>query len=208
MSTNVRVGRQRAARANASAAEFETLGRRWLLSAGALDPTFGKGGVVVEPTIDRPDGLVVEANGNILVSTSSQLLCYNADGTPDTSFGKDGAISPDFNIAGVAVQSNGQIVLGGSAGGGWAVARYNADGTPDTTFGTNGQTITHVNGSTGESAAGVGIAGDGDILIGGTQANPEFVGPTGTMNFFGAASAPTATKRRLAALPARAHRAG
>lgn len=158
---------------------LESLEKRCFLSAGSLDPTFGNGGVVLETAHITPNDMVLQADGKILISDNTQVMRFNADGSPDTSFGTDGAVTPGFWVAGVAVQSDGKIVVGGdervvsgsSETSDWAVARYNANGTPDTTFGSStGQVITQPGGIAADaSAVGVVVEPDDNIIVGGEQ---------------------------------------
>ena len=96
---------------------------------GALDPTFGSGGVVttdISGGDDFAEDLTVDAAGRIIVvgrATSSTILDmalarYTADGTLDTTFATNGIITADFHGRGefgedVAVDSQGRIVAAG-----------------------------------------------------------------------------------------------
>ncbi|HSI36612.1 MAG TPA: hypothetical protein VK986_23705, partial [Tepidisphaeraceae bacterium] len=136
----------------------EGLEPRALLAAGALDPTFGQGGLVTTDLIGRAntDGRAVVAleGGKFLVggqasagdgvSTFADALVarYNADGTLDASFGDGGRVGFDLNSAGAAVTDmialpGGKFLMAGGANGTF-VARFNADGTPDASFGDGG----------------------------------------------------------------------
>jgi uncharacterized delta-60 repeat protein len=78
---------------------------------------------------------------------------YNADGTPDASFGIGGRVTTDFGFndssaMGVAIQTDGRIVVAGdtqlpgpSLSYGVALARYTTDGQLDPTFGTAGKVV-------------------------------------------------------------------
>jgi uncharacterized delta-60 repeat protein len=76
------------------------------------------------------------------------LIRYNADGTPDTTFGAGGKVVfglehlHDEELNEVAIQADGKIVAVGdsnsSNNSGFLVLRFNTDGTRDTGFGTNG----------------------------------------------------------------------
>jgi uncharacterized delta-60 repeat protein len=86
------------------------------------------------------------------------------------TFDDDGRVITDFDASAVAVdlaiQRDGRIVVTGSIGAGFAVARYNSDGSPDTSFGSDGNVITTI--GTGYSEAnGVAIQSDGKIVIAG-----------------------------------------
>src|SRR5688572_21592539 len=115
-------------------ASVEPLEGRRLLAAGDLDPTFGRGGVVLpDPTTHRggaaavalqPDGKIVsggtfepERQGPVHFA----LLRYNADGSTDRSFGADGYVTANpagadrSFISDVAVQADGRILAAGWA---------------------------------------------------------------------------------------------
>src|SRR6185503_9515143 len=81
------------------------------------------------------------------------MVRYNADGSPDLSFGSGGKVLTDFfgesdQAIAVALLANGKILLGGSAEDpvigqrDFALARYNADGSIDPSFGSGGKVTT------------------------------------------------------------------
>src|SRR4051794_10459837 len=120
--------------------------------------------------------VVLQADGKIVVNSYagnssayySVLVRYNADGSLDSTFGADGVVtSPsDFTSfaalqAGVALQADGKIVVGGD---GFAVARYNNDGSFDTSFGTGGSVPASQVGTS--LSYGVVIEPDGKIVAG------------------------------------------
>lgn len=124
------------------------------------------------------DGKVVIAgklNGNFLIAR------YNTNGTFDTSFDGDGRQSVDFGTSsdsgyGLAVQSDGKLVVAGVKGTGssgqFALARLNTNGSLDSTFGSSGTVTTSFTG--GNAAAyDVRVLADGRIVaVGG--ANSDF----------------------------------
>jgi uncharacterized delta-60 repeat protein len=104
------------------------------LANGKLDPTFGQGGTV---TVPRPPGAVfvlagvaVDSHGRIVLAglsrplptnstpdpvlSSAAVLRYNADGTPDTSFGTNGIVTSDFGLS--APKAGGGTYPGASVG--------------------------------------------------------------------------------------------
>jgi uncharacterized delta-60 repeat protein len=111
---------------------LEALEDRCLLSAGALDTTFGNGAGYVTTSISsgndiarvaliQPDGKIV-ATGEANPSTgrSFAVARYNRDGSLDTSFGTSGTAQASFastypadDYAGAALQSDGKIVMAG-----------------------------------------------------------------------------------------------
>jgi uncharacterized delta-60 repeat protein len=146
---------------------------------GTLDTTFGNNGKLLTNVVGFPDSIAVEADGNILVSganTSSPatLVCYNANGTLDTTFGNGGELTnlPFYGQASMLIQPDGKIVLAGItdlAGGitSLMVARFNADGTADSSFGSGGEVITHVgSGNYNYSNGSLALQTNGDIIVG------------------------------------------
>jgi uncharacterized delta-60 repeat protein len=128
---------------------------------GSLDTTFGSNGIVNSDLPAEPEfhvvGVTVQADGKIVVGGASGdrfvLVRYLSSGSLDTGFGTDGVVatawlsqytSGDECSAlanAMAVDSTGDIVVGGSACGSLAVARYNPDGSLDPSFGVGGQMI-------------------------------------------------------------------
>jgi uncharacterized delta-60 repeat protein len=152
------------------------------MAAGFLDPSFGGDGRVVSGA-GTGNAVVVQADGKVVTAGALQAMTgtgfdflvtrYNADGTPDTTFGRGGFVRTDLAGAGhsdiaraVALQPDGKIVVAGSSGRDLAVARYNADGGLDTTFDGDGVATT----AFGFSAAALDVLvqGDGKILAAGS----------------------------------------
>jgi uncharacterized delta-60 repeat protein len=105
----------------------------------------------------------------LLFSTHNQAGA--AGGMLDVTFGNGGKVVTDFShgsdvARGVAVQSNGKIVVGGSSNIDFALARYNTDGSLDATFGTNGRVITDFFGDI-DAGGSVALQADGKILMAG-----------------------------------------
>jgi uncharacterized delta-60 repeat protein len=153
-------------------------GRNFMLAGynpnGALDGTFGTGGIVITPVApgdarDQVDtnGMTIDSAGRIVVAGNANmgtgaggvnfaLARYHFDGSLDGSFDGDGlvttAMAPGDNIdvvSGIAIDENGKIVAGGVADSGGfifdlALVRYNPDGSLDTSFGTGGKVTTNV----------------------------------------------------------------
>src|SRR5262249_26550805 len=169
---------------------FEVLENRDTPGAGALDPTFGAGGIVTAPLPGTPSGIVQQADGKLLViadvgqiDQDFGLVRYNVDGSIDTTFGAGGVLVADFNhhsdfSTDVVVQPDGKILVSGfsydARGNNFAIARYNADGTTDTTFGTNGKVETEFDQTTDGIVSRLNaylsrivLEGDGKIVVGG-----------------------------------------
>jgi uncharacterized delta-60 repeat protein len=155
---------------------------------GTLDSTFGGDGIVTTSfggslSIDSARAVTIQADGKIVVGGGAAsngtvgLARYNTNGTLDTTFSDDGILTMEFGTslsggdaaADVAVQTDGKIVIVGSNGADFAVARLNADGTLDATFGPPpGGLATRDFGSNAEGATAIVIQSDGRILVAGT----------------------------------------
>jgi uncharacterized delta-60 repeat protein len=163
-------------------------------SSGAPVSTFGSGGVVTTPVgsldadaaalaVQPLDGKIVAAGlaGNAVSQIwDVALLRYNADGSPDTTFGGgDGIVTTDIasssNYANaVALQTDGKIVVAGNAFANSfagtsdiAVLRYNTDGSLDTAgFGSpNGYVTTNVGAF--DNGFAVAVQSDNKIVVAG-----------------------------------------
>ncbi|HLY36477.1 MAG TPA: hypothetical protein VKU61_00475 [Candidatus Binatia bacterium] len=133
------------------------------LSSGALDPSFGSGGVsslLPDPGFSGfTGGPARQTDGHLIVSgialPSSPpffyrtiVARYDAGGSPDSTFGTGGVATLDsasgsFVLGGPVLQDDGKILLGGYVGPGLGeesaiVARLDASGSLDSTFGSGG----------------------------------------------------------------------
>ena len=165
-----------------------------LTAEGAIDPTFGKSGLVstafgsgediARSLVIRPDGKIILAGytdkggGNY----DFAVALYNSNGSLDTTFGNRGKVTTsigDPTLAGdyaykVGLQSDGKIIVSGSSHVGgdpysyydFAVVRYNSNGALDTSFGTNGKVTTPI-GTAGDFGVCQYIQPDDKILVGG-----------------------------------------
>jgi uncharacterized delta-60 repeat protein len=126
---------------------------------GVIDTAFGSGGVV-KRTFGTKSGwvsaLVIDQQGRILVAGSAQqqvktasteiaaVARYNADGTPDLSFGSAGYLAlPDQKYVGfakgIAVDSQGRILVAATSGWVMRIIRLTPTGAFDKTFNGTGQ---------------------------------------------------------------------
>jgi uncharacterized delta-60 repeat protein len=158
---------------------------------GTADATFGTGGAVATHVGASDTGGVValDGAGRILVAgwdgVANQLhgyylLRYAANGALDTTFGSGGvatlvnpagwSVVAGTMVAGVAVQANGQIVVGGNLADGQGeehemAVRVNPGGTLDTSYGSGGWASTVV-GFTGEALV-MALQPDGSLVLAG-----------------------------------------
>jgi uncharacterized delta-60 repeat protein len=177
------------------------------LPNGSLDPTFGAGGIVVEP-FPGGDGwlnsLTLDTSGRIVAAgavgvneppdpTSDFAVArFQPNGNLDPTFGTGGRVVTSFGVPGedvasayaVAIQPDGRIVVTGNldrrpAGTSWfATARYLTDGSLDPAFGGTGTVTTDAGGLGG--ATDVALQPNGDIVLGGFTSEP---GPTTDRRF-------------------------
>ncbi len=167
---------------------------------GALDSGFGTGGLVITPIFysdAEARAVAIQPNGKVVVAGRAYLnlqppagCCfalarYNADGSPDTSFGSGGSVTINMGDTtseayALGLQSDGRIVVAGSAFNAtsgrrdFAVARLNVDGTLDTDFGTGGRVLTEIDGSR-DGATSMIIQPDGKIVALGSDLYSHFV---------------------------------
>jgi uncharacterized delta-60 repeat protein len=104
------------------------------LPNGALDTSFGTGGVVLGPGAAAWT-IAVLSDGKILAGGTGGLYRFTASGAVDLTFGSAGTGRADDLITPLAmvVQPDGRIAAAGS-GILLEVGRWNADGTVDTSF--------------------------------------------------------------------------
>lgn len=153
-----------------------------------LDTSFGPnndGEVLVDFSgdLDILNDVALQSDGKIVAvgftfdagQHDFMLVRLNADGSLDTTFGGDGVVTTDFghddSASGVAIQSDGKILVAGSRNdasdvAGFTVVRYNADGSMDTSFGTDGAVVVDFGGLPA-NARKLAIQGDGKIIVAG-----------------------------------------
>lgn len=162
---------------------------------GSLDETFGTGGRVLT-NIDFgtgsnwATGVAVQSDGKIIVAANAYnypsgtgndfyVLRYNTDGTLDYDFGSGGVARVSFTNSydsespnAVAIQSDGKIVVAGSAptkaGGaffGFAITRLNINGSIDTSFGSNGKILFNFSSRDDAFAQNIAIQSNGYIVV-------------------------------------------
>ena len=155
---------------------------------GSLDSTFdgdGKLTTAIGAGWDQANAIALQTDGKILVAGSSNnginddfaLIRYNANGSLDTTFDDDGKVITPIGVGtdyayGIVVQSDGKIIVAGSAKIGSetdiALARYNSNGSLDSSFGNGGIVITAL-GPNGEPTKALALQQDGKIVVGGSH---------------------------------------
>jgi uncharacterized delta-60 repeat protein len=159
--------------------------------AGALDQTFGAGGLITSnPSLGTASALVIQPDGKLVVAGRDRICCgmdvarYLTNGQLDPSFGSAGIAS--FKVPNrwytetkaLLLQPDGKLVVGGAAGnpsGGFdnvdfVLLRLNDDGTLDTGFGNAGFVTTDFFGGEDEVHA-LALQPNGSIVAGGVATN-------------------------------------
>lgn len=152
---------------------------------GTLDTTFSKDGKEVYFEQDGDDhygsSVAIQSDGKIVVTDASsegsgRVIRYNTNGILDTSFSSDAKQTNHFFGDFLALQTNGKIVVAGTAGSypnyNFTLTRYNTDGTRDTAFGANGIQTT-VFGSGNSIVTSVVIQNDGKIVVAGNTSGDK-----------------------------------
>lgn len=169
---------------------------------GTLDTNFGDNGVVVQQLSpsdqyfeDFAYDVVLDANGNILISGSSfddyetdalrrpYVARFTANGTLDTDFGVDGIatipiVESSNSFDCLVVQPDGKILAAGyySPQFLWwvmVVARFNEDGTIDTSFGDEGVVQQNI-GSVDDEVFNMALSPEGNIVLAGFSATVDY----------------------------------
>lgn len=149
-------------------------------ASGVLDPSFGRGGIVLTPfggNLDaavaglglQPDGKIVAGGG---VGDRITLARYRPDGSLDRAFGSRGiattTLADNARVGAITLQPDGRIVVAGGTGTGeegFLVARYTPGGVLDRSFGTNGFVRTPIDGVA--FAHAIARQHDGKIVVAG-----------------------------------------
>jgi uncharacterized delta-60 repeat protein len=168
-------------------AEFSGVGRFVLVrynADGSLDTTFSGDGWIsadIAPGYDALLALALQGDGKLvasgLVESAAEMRMtvarFTSNGTLDTTFSGDGKRA--FNTAagyeeaaGVAVQDDGKIVMGGESNGRLVLVRLSSTGVPDPAFSGDGIQITN-RGRGPEWIGDLRLQDDGKIVIGGVQ---------------------------------------
>jgi len=133
------------------------------LSNGALDSSFGSGGIstgAVGSSASPFSAIALEGNGDIVAagtaygaygsanSPAAFVLRFLPSGTLDSGFGAGGVVQLDIAPVSLglstAIEADGKIVIAGGTSSSYTaprtpfLARLDVDGSPDTTFGING----------------------------------------------------------------------
>ncbi|MEQ1860763.1 MAG: hypothetical protein ABMA13_12585 [Chthoniobacteraceae bacterium] len=148
-------------------------------SGGVLDPAFGVVTTDFAGGLDAGSSVAVQSDGKVIVAGHAEtgtgdnfaVARYTSAGTLDLTFGVGGkvmtAVGTNSRALGVALQSDGKIVVAGWSEGGpdrdLALVRYHTDGTLDATFNSTGIVTANFFGA--DQAASVAVQDDGLIVV-------------------------------------------
>jgi uncharacterized delta-60 repeat protein len=159
---------------------------------GSLDESFGDDGALVTDFAGRAEhvfALGLQDDGKIIAAGFTDtiggdddfaLARYNANGTPDGTFGTEGKLHTDF-LSGsrdvgyaMAIQPDGKIVVAGLVSGNFGLARYNKDGSLDMTFGYYLNGMVNIDfAAQYDLAYALALMPDGKILVAGYAYNQD-----------------------------------
>jgi uncharacterized delta-60 repeat protein len=158
---------------------------------GALDKSFGSGGIVNLPRSGDQHGsaVLVQPDGNIVVAADSSeggsghLLVqrFLPSGAPDASFGNAGAVLAPLDVkppsqgAWMSRMLDGRLIVAGNgtvnASTGIVLARFSPNGTPDPTYGTSGEVVCNV--AKGATVGAMTLTSENMLLLAGSiSVNP------------------------------------
>lgn len=146
-------------------------------SDGSRDTSFGVNGWVTEPGVGEYSAVAIQSDGKIVAAgdwhwgSGFDVARFNPDGSRDLLFSSDGVISIGFNGSGeasaLAIQPNGRIVVVGTAGNDFAIARIHFFGFLDTSFSNDGKLTIDLSGTDDEAHAVAIHPTRGKIVIAG-----------------------------------------
>lgn len=144
-----------------------------------VDDSIAEGNETVELELSQPGGCVQ------LGLQSTAILTIVDDDAPPPPSGLDGSFDGDGTAtlrgfggdrSGMAVQSDGKVIMVGGSFSDFIMARFNADGTLDKTFGDSGKVTTPIPGADAlgvKEALAVAIQRDGKIVVAGDARTPR-----------------------------------
>jgi uncharacterized delta-60 repeat protein len=163
-----------------------------ITSAGAIDNTFGAGGLAQTPVgtqLDKAYSVAIQSDGKIIAAGTansgsfdeSAFVRYTTTGALDPTFDSDGKATYDVRamnsdiLNSVLIQNDGKIIGVGSSGGSYILLRLATNGALDPSFGTGGKVVQNVSPTNSSSHRAI-LQPDGKVLaVGdGSGISPSF----------------------------------
>ena len=148
-----------------------------LLPSGALDTSFGNGGIVRTQgdaglAEIEVSGLALGEDGTTIVAGGSALLRFTANGSLDAAFGVNDVVEPIGKPEALLGLAGNEVVLASLSShsccevpGDFVLSRYRADGSLNPGFGDAG--VAHLDVSEIDEASALALAANGDIVLAG-----------------------------------------
>lgn len=152
-----------------------------LLPNGAPDKSFGKEGMLLLPLSDSEGpvtGLVVEADGSIVVGSEAAIFGVTPGGQSSTTFGNGGTVAIDGNVAAITQTSSGDLIVAGTSAkfccgerGSFVLHAFLADGRPDSAWGSGG--LAKIAVADVDIPTALAPAPDGGVILAGEAATAD-----------------------------------
>ncbi|MEI6411805.1 MAG: T9SS type A sorting domain-containing protein [Bacteroidota bacterium] len=158
-----------------------------ILPGGNQDSTFNQIGILkidFGSDDERANAIAIQPDQKIIVAGSGtpgfSVARINPDGSLDSTFNTAGKLIFPFNFPtalayAVAVQTDGKIVIAGTAGPNFALLRLNPDGTPDAGFGYMGVRFINFGSNNNSAAKALKIQSDGKIVVTGNDESNQMM---------------------------------
>ncbi len=142
------------------------------LANGTIDLSFALNGYAVTPFgfLKGWQYMALEPDGSMLVAGAQvnareyALGRFDSDGILDPAFGTGGLVNIGFMARGMALQTDGSILVCGNSGDQFILERFLPDGSVDTGFATGGSIVDNTGGDVA-AANSVLLQPDGKILL-------------------------------------------
>jgi uncharacterized delta-60 repeat protein len=145
---------------------------------GSLDTSFSGDGKVTQAVEGQGEGkaVAIQADGKIVVAGRVDNLLgmvrFGAGGSLDASFNGSGIVqtlvgSNSTGAEGMAIQSDGKILVAGTSNSDFAVLRYNTDGSLDNSYNGDGSAFVDLRNGSVDSAHAIALDAAGRAVVAG-----------------------------------------